>query len=640
MPLEVSTETEIIDQVLNEIAESRRHKDFRISAWQKNEDLYYKKTDKQPSTRANIDLARGQEFVHTLLSKIDEPLTFKFLKRKPAQTERVKMLNALKDYDNKRDIWAIKDIVGKKQAALYGRSINFYFATSEKEAGYMPHFEPIDVYTFLIDPNANGYDMESALYMGDYSVILSKEQLIAGAKAGIYKQETVDNISDSGGDRGEASTEEVNTENRKNTSEFNTNSVGSFRFWRWFTTFKGVRYYIILDESGNCVRLDPLTDFVSPTKKYPLAPWPYWSWAFYMDMTEFWTLAPMDYAREIFMAQAVSINQMVDNSEAINKPQKLVNTKLIKNKAQLKYKKDGNIFVDGVADVRAAIQFVQTPTIDNPITVYNVLEEIISKATAVTKDTSGVADADGKVGIYEGNQAAIAERFKLLNRSYSFGYERFAELWRIFLKDHLTQDISVDILGPNGVIVKEVSKKDLFKDEKDDYTVSVEASNADQNASTQDKKVKIIFLQSQAGNETQNQKKAYEMQAKIAGFTDEEVRELLDVEEFGSSKVMNECDRDIERLLDGETIRPNQLANNAYKQKMVNYLRDYTEDITDVQARAIFAYIDSLEDVIMRNTARDSQKEEMDREKLITEQLSGQLPEELNQPQKVNSSPL
>jgi len=42
-------------------------------------------------------------FVHTILSKIDNKLTFKFTKRKESQTDRINKLNALKEIDGERD---------------------------------------------------------------------------------------------------------------------------------------------------------------------------------------------------------------------------------------------------------------------------------------------------------------------------------------------------------------------------------------------------------------------------------------------------------------------------------------------------------------------------------------------------------
>jgi hypothetical protein len=73
---------EIVSQALNEITFARRHKQGKIKNWQKNEDLYYGKKIQTDDSRANVDLGRMQEFVHSLLSKIDNPLVFKYIKRK------------------------------------------------------------------------------------------------------------------------------------------------------------------------------------------------------------------------------------------------------------------------------------------------------------------------------------------------------------------------------------------------------------------------------------------------------------------------------------------------------------------------------------------------------------------------------
>ncbi len=70
--------SKILAQALTEIAFARRYKQGRISTWQLNEDLYYGNKKKSDEARANVDLGQMQEHVHTLLSKIDNPLTFKF----------------------------------------------------------------------------------------------------------------------------------------------------------------------------------------------------------------------------------------------------------------------------------------------------------------------------------------------------------------------------------------------------------------------------------------------------------------------------------------------------------------------------------------------------------------------------------
>ena len=262
---------------------------------------------------------------------------------------------------------------------------------------------------------------------------------------------------------------------------------------------------------------------------------------------------------------------------------------------------------------------VITPSINTPIQVFEILEGIQEKASGVTAQAKGTSDEKGKVGIYQGNEAAMVDRFGLLNKSYSFGYKRFAKLYENGVKDHLIKKIAIEILGPNGVEVKQISKRDLYK-KGDEYGITVEASNAEMMASKQDRNEKLAFLASEVNNPMINKKKSFEMRALISGLSEEDVRQLLDTNSYGNEKLISEADRDLESLLMGEVIEINDAANNQYKQRMVDYLRDHKEDINDRQFFAISAYIDSLEDVIFRNEAR----------KLVNEQSQEMLNPELN----------
>lgn len=613
--MNIQTVDKIAKQALDEISFARTYKQGKISNWQKNEDLYYQKKIKNSEARANVSLGRMQEFVHTLLSKIDNPLTFKFTKRKNAQLKRVELLNALKTIDANDNNWDIKDLVGKKQGIIYGRAIYAYYADSVN-GNYKSHLEPIDVYDFLIDPSCGGIDIEEGKFMGSYSVSLTKRELKEGVKSKTYIKTAVDRLLDSAGNAGESSQEETNKKSRS----YGQSTVGQkeisdptkYKFWRWCTTYQedGERYYLLMDNSGNCIRCEKLVDMFSPTDEFPQGAWPFWTWAAFPDLTEFWTPSYCDYARELFMAQDVSINQMLDNAEAINKPQKIVDVTAIENLAELKYRRDGIIKTKGGVDVQKAIQFVQTPSINTPIQVFNILEAIQEKASGVTAGSKGVADEEGKVGIYEGNQQATADRFGLLNKSYSFGYTRFAKLYEIGVKDNLVKRKAVDLVGPNGVEVKKIKRTDIFK--KDDtFGVLVEASNAEQMASMQDRQLKSNFLMGQAQNPIVNQKKSFEMLGKNSGLTEDEITQLLDTSIYGNSELMSECDRDIEALLDGETIKPNKNANNAYRQKMLNYMKDHEEDVSMEQFTRLAMYMDSLEEVVYKNEARALQQEKL-----------------------------
>jgi len=609
----------IVAQALEELIFARRYKQGKVSNWQKNEDLYYGKKVASQESRANVDLGRMQEFVHTWLSKIDNPLTFKFTKRKESQLKRVARLNALRKVDQDRDDWDIKDIAGKKQAGIYGRAIYWYSADSIN--GYQPHLDNVDVYDFLIDPSGGGLDIEKARYMGRYGVVKDKKELKQGVKDKLYIRSEVENLigEDAVGNAAETSTEEINKRNRAldtnitRTQKESESTTDKYKFWEWLTTYEGERYYLLLTEKGaTAIRVECLDDMFTPTEEFPLGAWPVWTYATCPDLSEFWTPSPCDYVRELFMAQAVSINQMLDNAEQINKPQKVVDVGAIENLAELKYRRDGYIKVKQGIDVSKALQVVRPPPIDGPIEVFNILEGIQQKQTGVNAGTEGQEKVDAKVGIYEGNQAAAADRFGLLNKSYSFGYKRFARLYEIGVRDHLSKKVAVDLIGPDGIETEEITKRDIFH-RGDRFGVMVEASDAEEQASTQDQKNKLTFLDTIMNSPNPqfqgllNPKKSFETQAKVAGFTEDEIKQLLDTSEYGNAEIISEAELDIEGLLEGKEVKPNKAANIAYKQHVVDYLNNHEDDMTHEQFMRIATYLTELEPIIMRNTVREMQ---------------------------------
>lgn len=595
--------TEIVSQVLEEISHARRYKQGRITSWQKNENLYYGKKKKTDESRSNIDLGQMQEHVHTLLSKIDNPLTFKFMKRKESQLKRVERLNSLKDFDADRDFWDFKDITGKKQMIIYGRAIYHYTASSEY--GYQPHLDNVDVYDFLIDPDAGGVDLDRARYMGRYGVVKDRYDMEGDSR---YLKDEVKELLQGHGNSTETSQEELNKRNRTYANEHQTDqknltSKDKFVFWEWYTTYKGQRYYVLITESGGrAIRVVKLTDLFASGE------WPFWTFAAYPDLTEFWTPSPCDYVREIIMAQAVAINQMYDNAERVNKPMRIVDTSAVQNLAELKYRKDGYVKANGGMAANA-VKIMETPSIETPLRVFDTLEGIKQAAGGVTAGAKGVEDTTGRATIYEGNQAAVADRFGLFNKSYSFGYKRFAQLWEHGVREHLSKKIAVDIVGPDGIEVQDISRRDIFR-KHDEFAVMTEQSNAELAMSEQRKRNAGAYYSALLGQQgLVNQKVIVERLGEIAGEDPETIRQLLDVDQFGNAHVMSEAERDIEDIVDGKRVTPNRLANAAYKQRFVDYMMDHEEDMDEETAARMVQYVRSLDAIITSNTARQAREQ-------------------------------
>jgi len=281
MAIKKEVRLKIVAQALQNMEFARRYKQGKIQSWEKNEALYYSKKESTQESRANVDLGQMQEHVHTLLSKIDSPLTFKFVKRKESQLKRVERLNALRDYDANRDFWDMKDIAGKKQCILYGRAIFSYAASSDH--GYMPHLENIDVYDFLIDPSAGGLDVENAKFWGRWGVVKDRYDLL---KDKSYIKTEVKELTDGDGNNTEESQEKRNKDNRVTankhwSSNKETSDKDKFVFWEWYETYKGQRYYMLMDNNGRCIKIEKLTDIFNSGY------WPLWTFAAYPDLTEF-----------------------------------------------------------------------------------------------------------------------------------------------------------------------------------------------------------------------------------------------------------------------------------------------------------------------------------------------------------------
>lgn len=598
------TRMKIVAQAQANLEFAREYKRGKIATWHLNEDLYYGNKKKGKDSRANVDLGQMQEHVHTLLSKIDSPLTFKFVKRKEAQRKRVERLNALKDFDADRDFWDIKDIVGKKQMALYGRSVFSYYADSEY--GYQPHLDNVDVYDFLIDPSAGGVDIERARFLGNYGVVKDRSELKGNKK---YLKEAVDALLEGDGNNTEDNQETLDKRHRTHANkhqhtEKETQDKDKFIFWNWYETYNGERYHILMsDIGGHAISVTRLKD------KLESEMWPFWTYAAYPDLTEFWTPSPCDYVREIIMAQAVSINQMLDNAERVNKPQRVIDTGAIKNLAELKYRKDGYIKATPGTNVAAAVKIMETPSITTPIKVFETLESIKQAQSGITAGAKGVEDTDGRATIYEGNQQNVADRFGLFNKSYAYGYKRFAQLYEHGVREHLVRKVAVDILGPDGIAVEDIKRSDIFR-KNDEFAVMTEQTNAELMLSEQRKRARGAFYGSLLGRpDLANQKVVIEQLGKTAGEEDEVLRQLQELESYGNADLMSEAERDIETILDGKVIRPNRKANAAYKQRIVDFMLDHEEDMDEMQSQRMLQYIDSLGETVARNTQRAAREQ-------------------------------
>lgn len=600
------TRDEITSQVLKEISFARDSKQTIVAKWWKNEDLYYSNKRIISDERANVNLNEAQGFVNSFLAKINNPFNFKYAKGEEADLKAANVVNALKEKDSKIGRWNFKAMLARVQLIIYGRYVFEYHADSSN--GYKSILTPVDVYQFLIDPSCGGLDIEKAFYMGRGGIIKSKNDIKEGIKSGKYLRTEGNELISGSGNLTSETQEDVNAKNRwvalvsKNKIIDRTDQ---WKFWEWYTTYEGERYYVLITEDGGrAIRIEKMKD-IFKSEKYP-----FFSVAAYPDLTEFWTPSPLDGVREAIMAKATSINQMLDNGEAINRPMKAFDVDAVKNPLLLKYRKDGLIPVKGGVDIDKAVKMFPTAPIQTAIQVYDKLSEIIDINSGVTAGTKGQA-TEKQVGIYEGNQANTTDRFSLISDSEADGQQRFADLYLEGLDEHLNNKVAIEMIGLEGVEFKEVGKKDIKRNKN--FDIVVVTVGQEETAQNTEKRNKLTFLSAKGNDQSgiYNKKVLGEMEATIAGFTPEEIKYMLDTKNDGNAELMAECAEDIQEMLAGKVIPTNDMANTAYMQKMKDFMRDekeYMMSHPDI-ANIIFEYLSRLEPVVMANMAAGINKQ-------------------------------
>lgn len=610
-PFNDKTKLESLElQVAQEMQFAKKYRKGRMNDWHENENLYYGKKPSVPDNRANIGIAntKAQGFVDTLLSKVDTPPSIKYFKGAEEDLMKARHMNGLISKEAKPSVgnWAMKDLLAKKQAILYGRAV-FEFHADSVRGEYQSHLTNVDVYNFLVDPTAGGLDIENARYCGRGGVYKDITAIEEGVKSRGYDKELADELilklKDEEGDGKEHDTDDEKDKGNRYEALLENQSKaytpkGTAAMWEWYTTFGGVRYYTLYSpEHKKFLKICPLTEL------FKSGYFPFVTYATNPDLVEFWTPSPMDMVRPLFYAQGVSIDQMLDNAERIIYAMKGVQAGAVKNISSLKFGRNKIVKFNRGVDPNTAVREFETPSINTPINVYEMLEKIGNVESGVSAASRGVAEEE-KVGIYEGNLANVSDRLGLLNKSYSNAYHRLGLLFYFGAIEHLNRRTAIEILGNDGVEYVEITRQDI-KHGKRMFDIYVEASDAESQSDLNLQRQKVAFLKGYQGDQSVNQKTRFEMEATIAGFEPEDIKRLLDIEEFGNAELMAEAARDIQRIISGDfNFQPNEAATTAYSQKVLDYMRNNKEHLSDKVYTAMALYLEALKPIVIRNMAK------------------------------------
>lgn len=621
------TDDDLIIQIQREYDNAINYRRPRIAEWHENEDMLYGRKPVTLSKRSNIDLRLMKGFEDTLLANIKNPPVVKYSPTEEADGRKARKVTALWELESsptKQD-WAFKDLLEKKLALPSGRAVKKIFAKGEP---YKHYRESVDHYDFLIDPLAGGLDIEKARYLGQDNIFKTGYDL---KNDKTYNQKKVKELIDQTNpdESVEADNEFREKQNRLgilglDNEIYNAQADGLYKLVEWYTTIKGVRYYCLLSLSKKIIlKKRLLEDLVGiheeDDEAKPL--WPFSSWAYYPDIFNFWSPSPMDVVRENFQTRNVVINQAIDNNEAKNKPMKSYDPEVYTNASLLEYQPDRLVPVAAKSDPAKGLYIHPTPDIYDPKLLSEMLEDIASKVTGVTPAGQGVENEDQKVGIYYGNQQEVANRMGLFELSYSRSNTRDALLYLNGLKQFLSEEKAIKMIGENGVEWDKLKKEDLGE-----FDITITGGSTQAQLDAIKAKQKTEFISRQIKNPIVNQRALIEQDAQVAGFTPQEIKKLLDTNE-GNEAMEERASEDIQKIMLSKKIIPFRKADTVYLQKMVDF---FTENELEEKKEIEFRiYLQAIEPIVIDNMMKKAQSQLAQRGALpIPSSLETPLPEE------------
>lgn len=567
-----------------------------IDEWHKNENFLYGKRPPTLSKRSNIMIPLMAGFEDTLLSRIKTPITLVFEETESSDVLKARKVTALWEFESSvtREDWEYKDILTKKLAMVSGRGICKVYATYP----YQHRLDPIDHYDFWIDPLTNGLNIESARYLGQDNIILSKAQLEANSS---YNKEKVKELIDSFAEDNAPNPDNENADkaNRLQASGADYSNYlqagdPAYTFTEAYVEFGGVRGYVLYNRDKQIIikkrKLSEITGFIS-NSQHPF--YPFESWAYYPDLFNFWSSSPFSRVREIFELRNVSLNQIFDNAEARNKPMRAYDPKTFTNPDLLNYKPDAWIPVADGRNPANGVYTFETPGLGDSKAVSDIIEDLTSKITGITTGASGSETSTSKVGIYYGNMQEVEKRMTLFELSYNRFHIKLGQKYLINLQDRLDKTTSVKVLGPDGVEYEDITQEDLAN-----FDINITGGLSKANDDSLSRKAKSDFLNANAMNELLNRKVVLELAMGIAGFGQGDIKRALEPNQM-DEKQMVKADEDIQKIILGKKFRPYLKADTTYMQRILDFA--YNTEMKKEDEDKILLYLGKIQPIVIRN---------------------------------------
>lgn len=576
----------------------------RLNQIQKYEDMYSMKAPKRLKGRFNIPLPILSGFIDTFKSKIDEAPSIDFIPNSGADIKVVKKVEQvwLQEKSDSRGKFNDVDDSVKHLALFCGRGTYKYYAESDPK--YKSNFEHVDYYDHIFEPQG-GSELENHLFTGQTNIFKTRSDIEKGIKSGRYDKGMGGKMLKAGGNNDFKDTvDELEDKNNRlialGLQPTVNNFVGSeiFNLTEMCLRHKGERWYIFYDKKSLIpLRIAPLKD-VFESELYP-----YVSFATNKDPLNYMSKAPCDDNYSVAEGQTELFNQAMDNMQKRNWGMRGVDTSVIKNVNQLKWRPDGIVEFDGArGNLNNSLIELQTPENTNQVVnLISFLDNFMGSKTGITAGIQGQSEKDKKVGVFFGELEQAADRINAVSKQYRRAHAEIARRFICGLNEHLNEEYIVKLIGEKGV-----EWTSLKNDEMTEFDISTSGGSEEAQANEVKRQKRGETLGIIASNpelfNMSNKKWFMEELLRKGEYEDEDIRTALDTDSEGGQEIIHEADKAIEEIMLGKKVPVNRGATTGYIKRIIDF--SYDKDIKEEKFNELMEFARNHMEIALKNAER------------------------------------
>lgn len=590
---------------------SNTYKKPLLEKWRKYEDL--KAGNIKPKLRMphNIPIPVFSGMLDTLAADFDEPIELEFKKKHPSDYFKAKKIQAAWNLEkNSTDVnarWDYKARVDKSNNLICGRSILKEYA--ESDPTYKNYLEVVSPYTFHSQPDGGGL-LENHLWLGQEGINRTLSYIEDNRS---YDYGQVRELKSKS--KATTSAPQLTEDHKQKMSKYaalglnpeaaDFNGEETYNLCEWGLTYRGVRYYLLFDPwTCTWLRCEKLKDIFSMNL------WPWVSWATHEDDKVFWSISYADIIYPVAEAIIALFNQELANREKRNMGARAYDKDMFTDVAKLdaaQYRPDALVPVDtkgGSRKIADGIYWFQTPELMGTINLLDWMNKSLQTNTGVTDISQGSAmQASKKVNVAYMEQASVAKRIGYKSQSYTECWGEIGVRYYQGLKDHMSKDMYIEILGDTGIEPDVLTRDDL--ELKGKIGVQVISSTARKQESRAKREAKVKALELLKGSPNVNSEWMDESVMRYVGeFSEDEIKIALDTRNYASRESIAKAHICIEEMLNGIKPLMNYAADAVFLKIIFEYMMEHRNKLGVERGKMFAEYLAEHAQIANQNGQR------------------------------------